>query len=106
MASGKHIDKLNNGNYFIWAIRILDHLTIKDCKDPITDAEHPQSAKALAYIRSLVEDQYLPIIREQDTAKGAWDALAAVFQARSTACLLTLQRDLTGLKMESNETVC
>jgi hypothetical protein len=84
---------------------MIDFLTIKDCIDAITDPEHPQSSKAVAYIRSNVEDHFLSTIRDVDNAEAAWNALEAVFQQRSTACLLSLQRDLSKLKMEPGESV-
>ena len=106
MASSKHgVPRLTDSNYFTWKVRIFDLLVIKDCEGAIADPEHDQSAKALAYIRAYVEDEYLPIIRVLPNAHDAWNALEAVFQARSTASLLNLQRDLSSLKMQSNETV-
>ena len=101
MATSKYgLVKLSDDNYYNWEVRMKDFLTIKDCIEAVTDAQHPQSAKALAYIRTNVEDQYLPIIRDKPNAMEAWDALA-----RSTACLLALQRDLSRLKMDTNETI-
>jgi hypothetical protein len=106
MATGKYgVPKLSDSNYFTWKVRMGDYLTIKDCADAIFDANHAQSAKALAFIRSNVEDQYLSIIRQLDNAQEAWDALEAVFQQRSSASLLHLMRDLSKLKMEASESV-
>ena len=106
MASSKHgVTRLTDSNYFTWKVRIFDLLVIKDCEEAIAAPAHAQSAKALAYIRAYVEDEYLPIIRDVPNAHDAWNALEAVFQARSTASLLNLQRDLSSLKMQSNETV-
>ena len=106
MASGKYgIPTLSESNYFTWKVRMRDFLIIKDCEAALNDPEHAQSAKALAYIRSYVEDQYLAIIRDMANAQAAWNALEAVFQQRSTASLLNLQRDLSRLKMEPNESV-
>ena len=106
MASSKYgLPKLSDNNYFTWKVRMMDFLTIKDCIDAITEPEHPQSAKAVAYIRSNVEDHFLSTIRDMNNARAAWNALEAVFQQRSTACLLSLQRDLTKLKMEASESV-
>ena len=86
MASSKHgVPRLTDSNYFTWKVRIFDLLVIKDCEGAIADPEHDQSAKALAYIRAYVEDEYLPIIRVLPNAHDAWNALEAVFQARSTA---------------------
>lgn len=99
------ITKLSENNYFSWKIRMHDLLVIKDCSEAIEDANHAQSAKALAYIRSSVEDHFLPTIREVGDARAAWIALENVFQQRSMAAILSYQRDLSKLKMESNETV-
>lgn len=99
------VQRLTDNNYFTWKVRMLDFLTIKDCVGAVDDPEHPQSSKALAYIRSCVEDQFLSIIRNYDNAQAAWNALEAVFQARSTACLLSLQCELSKLKMEPAESV-
>ena len=89
MASSKYgIPKLSDNNYFTWKIRMHDFLVIKDCQEAITVADHPASAKALAFIRTYIEDEYLPIIKDLSNAQAAWKALQEVFQARSTACLL------------------
>ena len=106
MSSTKYgIPKLSENNYFSWRIRILDLLVIKDCAGAIDDANHEQSAKALAYIRSSVEDHFLPTIREVVNAREAWLALEHVFQQRSLAATLSYQRDLSKLRMDTNESV-
>jgi hypothetical protein len=106
MSSTKYgIPKLSENNYFSWKVRIHDLLVIKDCADAIDNAAHEQSAKALAYIRSSVEDHLLPSIREVENARAAWLALEHVFQQRSLAATLSYQRDLSKLRMETNESV-
>jgi len=106
MSSTKYgIPKLSESNYFSWKVRVHDLLVIKDCADAIDNAAHEQSAKALAYIRSSVEDHLLPSIREAENARAAWLALEHVFQQRSLAATLSYQRDLSKLRMETNESV-
>ena len=43
------IPRLTDSNYFTWKVRIFDLLVIKDCEAATSDAQHPHTAKALAY---------------------------------------------------------
>ncbi|WP_445496874.1 hypothetical protein, partial [Pseudomonas sp. 8(2025)] len=61
--------------------------------------------QALSYIGLYVKPQHQPTILRCTTANQGWTALQRIFAAKSFARKLQLRRELTSLKMATNETV-
>jgi len=62
----------------------------------VTDTDGDQ--KALALIGLSVMDHHLPSLGQRETAKAAWDALEAVYKAKSMARRVALKREMISLK--------
>ena len=62
-------------------------------------------AKAKAIIELHVSPHLLYLVREDATARQAWDALSATFATRMAARVITLRRELSQLRMEPKESV-
>ena len=97
------IPKLHDGNYATWAARMECHLVNHDLWAAVGAANHATSAKTKALIGMCVEDRYLSLVMECNTAKAAWDALKGVFAAQSGARKLALKKELNSLRMWDDE---
>ena len=104
--------KLDTDNYATWAVKMRFLLVTKDMWSAVTvgtdgdgHVNAVTDAKALALIGLCVEDYHLPIIEKCNTAKEAWEVLAAVYKAKSTAVVLKLKRELNALRKEHSEPV-
>jgi len=109
MADDKvYIDKLDVDNYATWSVRmrwLLTHKGLWDIveKATVEDADKENDQKALALIGLGVKDCHLSTLAPCTTAKQAWEALKAVYQAKSTARRVQLKRELSTLKKEPSE---
>lgn len=98
------VPKLGADNYWAWATLVQSFLTIKGCWDAVSDSsDQAKSAQALAYIRLLVSEFYLPTLEACKTAQEAWDLLEASFKSKSLARRLQLKRELNSLQLEGAE---
>ena len=101
------VERLDDNNYATWRTRMRFLLIVKGLWKAI-ESESPPSdidQRALAQIGLYVKEQHLQILERCGTAKDAWDGLDAVYRAKSTARKLQLRRELTQLKMATNEPV-
>ena len=96
---------LDVDNYASWSHKVRYLLISKGLWTPIKGGEFTSEsdAKALALIGLYVRDHHLPTISKCGTAKEAWDALAAIYQAKSNARRLQLKKELNGLRMKAAE---
>ena len=63
------IPVLGADNYWKWATLMQSYPTIKGCWEAVTDSsDAAKSAQALAYIRLLVSEFYLPTLEACSTA--------------------------------------
>ena len=69
--------------------------------EEVTDTDGDQ--KALALIGLSVMDHHLPSLGQRETAKAAWDALEAVYKAKSMARRVALKREMNSLKKAAEE---
>ncbi|GAB4815355.1 hypothetical protein N2152v2_002401 [Parachlorella kessleri] len=97
------VELLDVDNYATWRSKMKFLLITKglwaavvgDCIDRDKDA------KALALIGLHVRD--LPVLERCTTAKGAWEQLEAVYQAKSNARKRQLRKELSQLRMGAAE---
>lgn len=101
------IERLNDDNYFIFAPRFQSAMVAADLESALTDANAPAaiSAKVKALLTNHVDDQFVSMVTGCDTAKQAWDTLAATFATRSNARRLQLKFELSSLEMKPSESV-
>ena len=99
------VERLGDDNYPTWAPKMKWMLVSKDLWAAVGDAAHEGSAKAQALIGLHVRDQHVRMVMDSANAKAAWDALQALFAAKSSARRLALKRDLNSLQLESGESV-
>ena len=96
MDSRMSLERLDVDNYSTWAVRMRFTLISKGLwKHVINDGEVTDKdgdQKALALIGLSVMDHHLPMLGQRETAKAAWDALAAVYKAKSMARRVALTR--------------
>lgn len=104
------IERLNVDNYATWSTRMRLFLVsqglwtaVKGQLSADSEADSKADDKALALIGLSVQDHHLTTIASCETAKQAWDALEAVYQAKSIARRLQLKRALNSLRKEPNE---
>ncbi|GAB4815357.1 hypothetical protein N2152v2_002403 [Parachlorella kessleri] len=99
------VELLDVDNYATWRSKMKFLLITKglwaavvgDCIDRDKDA------KALALIGLHVRDLHLPVLERCTTAKGAWEQLEAVYQAKSNARKRQLRKELSQLRMGAAE---
>ncbi|GAB4815375.1 hypothetical protein N2152v2_002421 [Parachlorella kessleri] len=99
------VELLDVDNYATWRSKMKFLLITKglwaavvgDCIDRDKDA------KALALIGLHVRDLHLPVLERCSTAKGAWEQLEAVYQAKSNARKRQLRKELSQLRMGAAE---
>jgi transposase InsO family protein len=105
------IPKLDVDNYATWSVQMKFLLITKGLWGT-TQSVLPEDAsaamketdqKALAIIGLCVKECHLPTLAACETAKEAWDALQAVYEAKSNARRLQLRRELTTLRKEQEE---
>ena len=102
------VDKLDVDNYRSWSSRMRYLLVTKGLWKSVEAGaadNDEKDQKALAVIGLHVKDHHLPTLAECKTAKAAWDALAAVYTAKSNARRLQLKRELNTLKKGASEPV-
>ena len=104
------IERLDVDNYATWSTRIRLLLVsrglwtaVKGQLSAGSEADSKADEQALALIGLSVNDHHLTTIASCETAKQAWDALEAVYQAKSVARRLQLKRTLNSLRKEPNE---
>jgi len=109
MASGKYsIEKLDIDNYATWSANMRWLLTLKTLSAAIEPAEDQAvdaavDQKALALIGLYVADHHKSTLAGCETANEAWEALKAVYKAKSNARRLHLLRELHNLKLLPGE---
>lgn len=101
------VERLSDDNYYTWAPRFEGLLIMYSLETTITDANAAATltAKAKALMAIYVEDQFVGIVKNCDTAKAAWDTLAGMFATRSNARRLQLKTEISTLRMQTSETV-
>lgn len=101
------VERLSDDNYYTWAPRFEGMLIMYGLETTITNARAvaADSAKAKALMAIYVEDQFVGVVKNSETAKEAWDTLAGMFATRSNARRLQLKTEISTLRMEGNETV-
>src|SRR3569833_2292251 len=83
---------------------LLTHKKLwKGVTEPAGDAERTEEARALIGLH--VRQQHLGAILAAKNAKEAWDALEKTYKGKSAARKLSLQHELSTLKMRSGESV-
>lgn len=100
------VEPLDVNNYAVWSVRMKYFLTSKGYWKVVEDGpqeDRELDHKALALIGLSVKDHHLSTLEEHDTAKGAWEALRAMYKAKSTARRLQLKRELNSLKKAAEE---
>jgi gag-polypeptide of LTR copia-type/Integrase core domain/GAG-pre-integrase domain/Zinc knuckle len=97
--------KLDVDNYATWRTKMRFLLIQKGYWRAVETVGERDDAKALAAIGLCVEDHHLPTIEKCTTAKAAWEALEAIYQAKSVAKELQLTRELNSLKKNPHEDV-
>ena len=100
------IERLDVDNYATWSTRMRLLLVSKGLWTAVKgqlSVDSNTDEQALAFIGLCVRDHHLPTIARCETAKQAWEALEAVYQARSTARRLQLKRELNSLKKRPDE---
>jgi hypothetical protein len=100
------VERLDVDNYATWETRMRFLLISKGLWSAIQDNErvNPETdQKALALIGLYVKEHHLPLLKRCNTAREAWQQLAAVYQAKSNARKLQLKKELAQLKMSPGE---
>jgi len=108
--SNKKIEKLDVHNYATWSVKMKAVLVTEGVWKPVVGqaagaGSADKDEKALALITLNVADHHLSQLKACDTAKDAWDKLAAVYKAKSIARRLTLRKALYALKLGHDEQV-
>jgi hypothetical protein len=98
-------DLLGDSNYATWRVQMKGLLATKDCLRAITEANDPNSSKAMGLLIMCVEEQHLQTIERANSAMEAWNALAALYRQTSTANLLQLRKELTTLEKKADESI-
>lgn len=100
------VERLDVDNYATWSARMKWLLISKGLWEPVKNGAAEDDGvdqKALALIGLCVKDHHLPTLAAYTTAKEAWDALDAVYKAKSNARRLQLKRELNGLAKSPEE---
>ena len=108
--------KLGNGNYAQWAARMkslfmVKHLwatvaplpAVANVDGPVVNPADDE--QALGLIGLNVEDCHIPLVSRCNTAREAWGALLAIYQANSNARKLQLLDDFSNIRMERGESI-
>ncbi len=89
------VELLDVDNYATWSIKMRALLLFKELWGAVVghaDTTQQDNYRALALILLHVKDHHLSTISTLDTAKAAWDTLAALFASKCTARILQLRR--------------
>ena len=95
------MDRLDTDNYGTWSVRMKYLLVHKGVWEAVSGSGTVDSGadqKALALIVLSVKDVHLPTLAHCKTSKEAWNALEAVYTAKSNARRLQLKRALNSLR--------
>jgi hypothetical protein len=101
-----NIEKLDVDNYATWSIKMqyfLIHKGLWKAIDESAELDQEIDARARALIGLCVRDHHLSTLRDCKTAKKAWEALEAIYKAKSNARRLQLKKELNSLRMEASE---
>lgn len=105
------ITKLNNKNYHNWKFK-MELLLIKEkvwntiseaAPTTLTTDWIDKNNTARVLIGLNVEDTQLSYVRNQTSAKGAWDALKNIYENDSVVNLVTLIREMYATKMDEGD---
>ena len=101
------VDKLGVDNYATWSIKMKHLLIHKGLWRPVNTGEGGAASdeKALALIMLFVADYHLSTLAECESAKEAWDKLAAIHKSKSIARRTLLRKELTSLEMSGVESL-
>ena len=99
---------LDVNNYAQWSFSMKNLLTVEGVwkfvsMETVPDTDKADDAKALSLICLHVEPHHYATLQHLQTAKEAWDTLAAIFKAKSNAMQLLLKRQLNDLKKAPTE---
>jgi len=92
----------------LWAAVVTDRPASSSYdkkSDPVVDAWDAMNEAALAPIQMSVKLVHLNTVTSVDTAKEAWDALKAMFEARDNAQLLRPMDELSSLKKGGDDNI-
>ncbi|GAB4823785.1 hypothetical protein N2152v2_010831 [Parachlorella kessleri] len=99
------VELLDVDNYATWRSKMKFLLITKGLWAAVVgdSIDRDEDAKALALIGLHVKDLHLPVLERCTTAKGAWEQLEAVYQAKSNARKRQLRKELSQLRMGAAE---
>ncbi|GAB4817535.1 hypothetical protein N2152v2_004581 [Parachlorella kessleri] len=99
------VELLDVDNYATWRSKMKFLLITKGLWAAVVgeSIDRDKDAKALALIGLHVKDLHLPVLERCSTAKGAWEQLEAVYQAKSNARKRQLRKELSQLRMGAAE---
>ncbi|GAB4819613.1 hypothetical protein N2152v2_006659, partial [Parachlorella kessleri] len=99
------VELLDVDNYATWRSKMKFLLITKGLWAAVVgdSIDRDKDAKALALIGLHVKDLHLPVLERCTTAKGAWEQLEAVYQAKSNARKRQLRKELSQLRMGAAE---
>lgn len=101
------IEPLDDKNYATWKLRMHWSLVTKGLWEAVegTESAKEKDARARAQIGLNVTADYQDVVAEATTAKDAWEKLEQLYNARSTASLLLLKRQMHSLEKRPNESL-
>jgi hypothetical protein len=74
-------------------------------QEALTNAQHPDSSKALGLIKLHMDDSIIGVMSGIDNCRDAWTALENLFASTSSANVMQLKRQLNTLSLKGRETV-
>ena len=105
------IEKLNNSNYAIWKLKIEALLDRKGLTHYITwdgnateQSDGDGDQKARSYMILNIEDDQFKYVRNGDTAKSVWEALAAEHESKTYLALIDLESKYANLQWNRSKT--
>ena len=103
-ADNVHVEALDLRNYGTWSFRMKMLLLSKGLWTAVETGTGELKDKAFALIALNVRDHHIPtMMAAKGCPKTAWEALSAVFQAKTVSMQLQLRHDLTGLRKQPGE---
>ncbi|GAB4823788.1 hypothetical protein N2152v2_010834 [Parachlorella kessleri] len=99
------VELLDVDNYATWRSKMKFLLITKGMWAAVVgdSIDRDKDAKALALIGLHVRDLHLPVLERCTTAKGAWEQLETLYQAKSNARKRQLRKELSQLRMGAAE---
>jgi hypothetical protein len=97
--------KLGPSNYTTWSKHMKALLATKGYEEALTDEENQHSSMAQGLMGMCVQDYYLTIVSNADSAHAAWTALSAIFQGTSAAHIIHLKKEMASLEKRRDEGV-